>query len=158
MKREYWAGAVLGLFLLAYVLEAVANPLALDLSSPYAFAQNGLYTRYPFSTAIVVIRALAIFITPLLLTSLFKGAYFAKAVSLLILSGLIQLYAIQAIVTGILTVPLEWALSLTLAGILLLIPVLYYFFKGLTGSAKKGIAKAAVQTTGDTTTPDWLDD
>ena len=34
MKREYWVGAILGLFLLAYVLEAVANPLQLNLPPP----------------------------------------------------------------------------------------------------------------------------
>lgn len=158
MKREYWVGAILGLFLLAYVLEAVANPLQLNLASPYAFAQGGHFTRYPFSTAIVVIRALAVFLTPLVIASLFKQAYFAKAISLLILSGLMQLYAVQDVVTGLSTVPLEWALSLALAGVMLLVPTLYYFFRGLAGSAQKGIKQSVVQTTGDASTPEWLDD
>lgn len=158
MKREVWAAAVLGLLLLAYVLEAVVNPLPIDLSTPYSFFQGQYLTHYPFTSTIVLIRAIAVFLIPLLVASLFQRAYFAKAVSILILSGLLQLYALQDIAVNTATISLEWALALALAGLMLLLPVLYYFLRGLTDSTKRTVKKAAVQTTGDTTTPNWLDD
>lgn len=158
MKREYWVAAIMGFFLLAYVLEAVANPLKLNLPSPYSFVQDGQYARYPFTTAIIVIRSLAVFLTPLVIASLFKKSNFPKAVTLLILAGLLQLYALQDVATGAYTVPLEWAIALALSGLLLLIPAVYYFISGLADTTKKGLQQSVVQTTGDATTPKWLED
>ena len=135
----------------------MVNPLPLDLTSPYAFAQGQYFRHYPFTSTIIVIRGLAVFLTPLVIFSLFKKSFFAKGAICLVMAGLLQLYALQDIATNSATVPMEWALSLALGGILLLIPTVYYFFRGLTDSAHTSLKEAAVQTTGDASTPEWLD-
>jgi hypothetical protein len=50
-------------------------------------------------------------------------------VVLLVWAGLIQLYAIQDIVTRAELIPIEWSLSLAVAGLALLIPTIMLFIK-----------------------------
>ena len=144
MKKEHTLVIIIGLFLLSYVLEAVVNPLALNLPTPYHYiSQEYLYT-YPFTTALIIIRALGIFLTPILFLSFAEGHYTAKGAVLLVLIALMQLYALQDIATNASVVPLEWALAISMGGIALLIPMVWYFFAGglswlhhsLGGSAK----------------------
>lgn len=141
MKLEYWVGAIGGLFLLAYVLEAVIDPLSVDLATPYQFVRPEYLTRYPFTTAIIFTRSLAIFLTPLFLLTFFKKMYFAKALTLIVLAGLMQLYALQNIVTKDYVINLEWALSLALAGLALLLPAFFYGFKAMFSSLHTGLVK-----------------
>lgn len=164
MKLEYWVGTIGGLFLLAYVLEAVIDPLAIDLATPYQFVSPQYFTQYPFTSAIIFTRALAIFLTPLFLLTLVKKAYFAKALFLLVLAGLMQLYALQNIVTKNFVVNLEWALSLALAGIALLLPAVLLGIKAMFASLHTGLVKTMAvpvpspnQTVPKGTTPEWLD-
>ncbi len=91
----------------------------------------------------VVIRSLAIFLTPLLFASLIQHQYTSKAVSILILSVLIQLYAVQDVVSGTNLVTLEWDLSLAFAGAMLFIPVIIYFLKGSAHSMHQKLKSAA---------------
>lgn len=160
MKKEYTLALIAGLFLLSYVLEAVIDPLKVNLASPYDYLQTQYVTHYPFTSAIIFIRALAIFLTPLFLASFFKKAYFAKGVSLLILSGLIQLYALQNVLSASASVvPLEWALSLAIAGMALLIPAVIYLIQGFFAAMHKSLVKSmAVQAPPGQpdTPPEWL--
>lgn len=55
----------------------------------------------------------------------------AAAGILLVISGLLQLYALQDVASRSYVVPLEWSLAFTLAGVLLLLPTLLYFLAGL---------------------------
>jgi len=137
--KEYLFLAIIGLFLLAYVLEAVVDPLALKLSSPYAFLFQNYFTKYPFTSAVVGIRAIAILLVPLLLFGFFQKGFFGKALFALIISGLFQLYSLQEIATGTTLAPLEWSLSLSLAGIALLVPTIFYLFRGIFQSMKNKI-------------------
>ncbi len=165
MKLEYSVGAIGGLFLLAYVLEAVIDPLTVDLASPYQFVSRQYLSQYPFTAAIIFTRALAIFLTPLFIMTFFKRSYFAKALTLLILAGLMQLYALQNIVTRTFVVNLEWALSLALAGIALLLPAVLLSIKALFASLQTGLVKTMHvpapqpgKTIPKGTGPDWLKD
>jgi hypothetical protein len=134
MKKETTLVVIIGLFLLSYVLDAVVNPLKLHLATPYQFLNPALITTYPFTTASIVIKGLGIFLSPILFLSFAEGHYTAKGAVLLILIGLMQLYALQDIATKASVVPLEWALSLSLAGIALIVPMIWYFIRGAVSS------------------------
>jgi hypothetical protein len=134
MKKEYVMVAIIGLFLLSYVLEAAVNPLNLPLSTPYEFINPRYLTLYPFTATTIVIRGLGIFLTPLLLFSFIEGRSSLKGLILLILIGLMQLYALQDVATRAQVVPLEWSLSLSLAGAALAIPMIWYFVRGIFSS------------------------
>ena len=156
MKKEYILVLVIGLFLLAYLLEAVIDPLPINLASPYQYLTPQNLSRYPFTTAIIAIRSLAIFLTPLLLLSFFHKAYIPKGVSLLILAVLMQLYALQDVATDSRLITLEWALSLSIGGVLLLIPAVIFFLSGSFSSVASSIKKTArSEALGGT--PEWLD-
>lgn len=146
MKKEYLFIFIAGLFLLAYVLEAVVNPLNLALTTPYDYLNPTLLARYPFTTAIILIRALAIFLTPVWLFSFLSGNHTLKGVVFLVVAGLAQLYAIQEIATGAQVIPLEWNLSLSLAGIALLLPTMGQLLLGLFHSAHRKLTKAPPET------------
>ncbi|MFZ2202671.1 MAG: hypothetical protein WAV56_04770 [Microgenomates group bacterium] len=137
MKKEYLFIFIAGLFLLAYVLEAIVNPLALNLATPYDYLNPAILTKYPFTTAIILIRAVAIFLTPLWLFSFFSGNHTLKGVVFLLVAGLAQLYAIQEIATGAQVIPLEWSLSLSLAGLALLLPAVLQLLLGLAKQTKQ---------------------
>lgn len=142
MPKEYVLVLIVGLFLLAYLLEAVVDPLTLPLSSPYGFFNLGTITKVPFTSAVILVRSLAILITPLWLLSFIKGAYQFKAVSLLVVSVLIQLYGVQATATSsTVGIPLEWAISFALGGLALFIPMLYFFVKGAISTPKSAQSK-----------------
>ena len=151
--KEYILAIIAGLFLLAYVLQSGVKPLNLNLASPYQFLSASYFKLYPFTSAIILIRALAILISPLWLLSWFGPAHTAKAVTLLILSGLAQLYALQQVAgASAPTVSMEWSLSFTAAGLALLLPTAIFFLKGMSS----GISGAVSQKI--TATPNPFDD
>ena len=137
MKKETVLVIIIGLFLLSYVLDAVVPPLKVPLANPFQFINPRLLALYPFTTASVVIKGIGIFLSPLLLFSLMEGRATVKGAILLVLIGLMELYALQDVATRARAVPLEWSLSLSLAGIVLLIPTVLYFIRGAVGSLHK---------------------
>lgn len=135
MPKEYVLVLIVGLFLLAYLLEAVVDPLALPLTSPYGFFNLETIAKVPFTSAVIFVRSLAILITPLWLLSFVKNAWQFKAVTLLVVSVLIQLYGVQATATSsTVGIPLEWAISFALGGLTLFVPMLGFFVKGAMGT------------------------
>ena len=140
MKKEYTLIFIVGLFLLAYVLDTVVEPLEVVLASPYAYISSSIFSQYPFTGASIVIKALGIFLTPLFLLSFMEKQYTAKGLILLIVAGLTQLYGIQELTTGAKLLPIEWTVSLALGGAVLLAPMVLYFIRGTVSSVSKGIA------------------
>lgn len=139
MKKEYVLIFIVGLFLLAYVLDTVVEPLEAVLASPYAYISSDVFSQYPFTGASIAIKALGIFLTPLFLLSFMEKQYTAKGLILLIVAGLTQLYGIQELTTGAKLLPIEWTVSLALGGAVLLIPMVLFFFRGTFSSISKGI-------------------
>ncbi len=129
IAKEYQLLIIGGLFLLAYVLEALVNPLSIKLATPYSFLSPANLLKYPFTTAVIAIKSVALFWTPLLLLSFIHKAYAAKGSILLVLAGLLQLYSLQEIATGAQVIPLEWSLAFSVAGVLLLLPTVILFIK-----------------------------
>jgi len=142
MPKEYVLVLIVGLFLLAYLLEAVVEPLILPITTPYQFLTAEYITKIPFNTAAIFIRTFAILITPLWLLSFIKDAWQFKAVSLLVVSVLIQLYGVQATATSsTVGIPLEWAISFALGGLTLFLPMLFFFAKGAVARPKSTQSK-----------------
>lgn len=140
MKKEYTLIFIVGLFLLAYVLDTVVEPLEVVLASPYAYISSDIFSQYPFTGASIAIKALGVFLTPLFLLSFMEKQYTAKGLILLIVAGLTQLYGIQELATGAKLLPIEWTVSLALGGAALLVPMVLYFTRGTFSSVSKGIA------------------
>ena len=130
MKQEHTLVLIIGLLILAYVLDAIVQPLGVKLTTPYHYLDPKIISSYAFTTTSIVIKSVALFILPLWLFSFFSFKKFTKGVFLLVLSGLMQLYSLQDVVTGTNLVPVEWAISLTLAGVILLIPTILYIVAG----------------------------
>lgn len=131
MKQEFWLATIIGLVVFAYVLDLIVNPLTVVLPTPYHFFTSGALTNYPFTTVSIIIKAIAIFITPLLALSFSGISKLIKGIIVFIAAGLLQLYALQDVATETHTVPLEWSLSFTLAGVALLIPSVIFLIWGL---------------------------
>lgn len=141
MKQEYILVIIIGLLILAYVLDAIVNPLNLQLPSPYHYFEWGILSKYTFTTTSIIIKSVALFLAPVWFLSFLDFSKLTKGAILLVISGLMQLYALQDVATGAQVIPLEWSLSLTLTGVVLLIPALLYLFIGLTKKATKTISK-----------------
>ncbi len=131
MKKEYLLIVVIGFFILGYILDAVANPLSLPLPTPYHFFTSSNISTYPFTTTSVVLKALGVVMGVLIVLASLGLKRFVKGAILLVLSGLLQLYALQDVATRAAVVPLEWALGFTLAGLLMFIPIMIFFFTSL---------------------------
>jgi len=137
---------IIGLFLLSYLLEAIVDPLTLKLSTPYAYLSPIYFAKYPFTTATVIIRALSLFLTPVFLFSFISKNYFTKVVVLLVIGVLAQLYSVQEIATGTTLIPLEWSLSLSIAGAALIIPIIINILTGIFFSTKAKFSKKETVT------------
>lgn len=129
IPKEYVLILIISLYLVSYLLESIVDPISLRLAHPYAFFQDGAYIKYPFSSAIILIRSIAIFMTPVWLLSFIDQAYRFKSLTLLVTTILTQLYAIQTVSTYSTSIPLEWSISLCCGSLVLLMPTLYFFLR-----------------------------
>ena len=142
MKKEYTAVVAISLFLLAYVLEALSGQVILPaLTSPLAFLNPTVLSKYPFTGTAIAIRTVAIVISIVLFLSFAEIKKHLKAVIIFALSVLLELYAIQQLATGMRTTPLEWTLSFAYAGILFIPVVAFYLIAGLFEAAHKALTK-----------------
>lgn len=138
MKKEYLFVFIVGLLILSYVLDAVSNPLSLSLATPYHYFNSDTLMLYAFSTTSIVVKAIALFTSFVMLISFIKSS-FAKAGTTILVSGLLQLYALQDVATNSQILPLEWALSLTLTGVALIIPAILYLIFGFVKSIHRSL-------------------
>jgi len=122
---------IISLFFLSYLLETIVKPLKVQLPSPYAFLSPTYFFQYPFTAALVVIRGISLFLIVPFLLSFINGRYFVKVILLLVIGVLAQLLSIQEILSDTTLVPLEWALSISIAGGLLVFPIITTTLKGL---------------------------
>lgn len=139
MKQEYYMFIIAGLLILAYLLDAVTNPLSIALTTPYHyFTYQNMFT-YAFTTTSIVMKSIALFMAPFWVMTLGKMNPITKGAILVVIGGLLQLYALQDVVSGATIVPLEWSLAFTLTGIALLIPAVLFFIIGVLKKAGSGL-------------------
>jgi len=138
----------------AYVLDAVVNPLKLQLATPYHYFDFSILTKYTFTTTSIVIKSIALFLAPVWFLSFLDFSKLTKGAILLVLSGLMQLYSLQDVASRSYILPLEWSLTLTLTGMVLLIPAVLFLIGGLFGGAKKAITSDPYNIPDDESNPE----
>ena len=153
MKQKYVLIFVIGPLVLAYVLDAVVNPLNVRLATPYHFFDPQVMFTYAFTATSVIIKSIALVIGLLWSMSFFKLNKLTKGGILLFLSALMQLYSLQDVATNSRVIPIEWSLALTLTGIVLLIPSVILILAGLAGKAHQSITKDPYYVPDDDTQP-----
>lgn len=139
MKAEHVLVFVAGLLVLAYVLDAIVNPLRLQLPTPYHFFDPEIMFKYSFTSSTIIIKTIALTTVTIYAVSVLKLSKVLTGGAVLLISGLMQLYALQDVATNSQVIPLEWSLALTMTGMLLLIPAILYFVIGLIGNAHKSL-------------------
>lgn len=130
-NKEQFFVIMIGLFLASYLLEKVVTPLHINFSTPYAFLKPSEFSRYPFTAVVVCLRAISLFMLPVFSLSFIPGKHFAKVGILLVIGSLSQLYSLQQLISGTTMIPLEWAISLAIAGALLILPVFTLSIQGI---------------------------
>lgn len=133
MKQEHFLILVVGLLILTYVLDAVVNPLPVALITPYHYFNPEIMFTYPFTTTSIILKALALIIASILILSFLGFKKITNGAILLVLAGLMQLYSLQSVVSNSQIIPLEWSISITLAGVVLLFISLFYLITGIVG-------------------------
>jgi hypothetical protein len=137
MKKEFIGVLVVGMLVLAYVLDAIVNPLAISLPTPYHFFTPEQMFEYAFTSTGIVLKAVALTLAPIWILSMMGIKATLKGSILLVISALLQLYALQDVVSRAYVLPLEWSLAFCLTGLLLLVPALLFLIFGMLGGAKK---------------------
>ncbi len=145
IPKEYYLLIIIGLFIFAYLLDAVVTPLDLNLPTPYHYLQGQVMSHYPFSTASIFIKAIGLFMIPVWLMSFISRHYLGKAGFLLVIASLAQLYALQDVVTKANVVPLEWSLSLSIAGLALLAQAALFVIKGIFAYFSDNLGNARME-------------
>lgn len=130
MKKEYLVMLISALFILAYVLDAVVNPLKLNLATPYHFFTIETINKYVFTSSSIAIKSVAIFLSVIIISGSIGLKNFVRGSAIFLISAFMQLYAVQDVATNSQVLPLEWSLSLTLSGIGLLFPAVIFIFFG----------------------------
>lgn len=141
MKHEYILVIIVGILIFAYVLDAVVNPLNIRLATPYHFFDPDILVKYTFTTTSIIIKSIALIMAPLWFLSFLSLSKLTKGAILLVLAALMQLYALQDVASNSRVIPLEWSISFTLTGVILLIPSILYIIIGLTQKATKAISE-----------------
>lgn len=133
MKKEYFLITGGAFFVLAYVLDNLAGPVFINLTSsnPFTFLTNFYLNKYPLTAFAIVIRAIGFFIISAILSFSVKKQYFLKFVGALVVGVVSELYAVQQIATGMLTTPLQWTLSIAYAGASMTILVIIFGVAGV---------------------------
>ena len=137
MKKEYFLVAAFAFFGLAYVLDYFAGPISFALTTPLTFLTKSYLNSYPLTAFAVAIRALGIFISLLLLFSVVEKQYFVKAFTIFVIAVLAELYAVQQIATGMRTTSIQWTLSISYAGMILISAIIYYLIAGIIYSVSQ---------------------
>ena len=131
MKQEHWLIVVVGLIIFTFVLDSILPTLSIYIPTPYHYLTPEIFITYPLTSVSVFLKAAAIFITPILLLSFAGWSKLSKGIVIFVISSVLQLYALQDIVTRTGSVPLEWSIPFTVAGLALLIPALIYIIIGV---------------------------
>jgi hypothetical protein len=141
MRKELFFVIAICLFLAVYAMDYLAGSVRLTARNPIVFLTSDQISKFPLTFAAIVLRSLALFITTVLTLSLVEKRYFTKAIVTLVIIVIAEMYAVQQMATlGRLTT-MQWTLSISYAGILLLPVVGFYILKGIVTAVKSGLKK-----------------
>lgn len=141
MKKEYSLVTAAVFFLISYLIDRLAGAVHIVAKNPLIFITKSVYLDYPFTSFAIALKTLGLFIMVVLLLSFIEKAYFTKASIVFFLAFFGELYAIQQTATRGTTTPIQWTLAFAYTGILLVIPIIYYFLKGLVLSLHSSLSE-----------------
>jgi hypothetical protein len=132
IKKEAWLVVAAVGFLLAWLIDRLAGPVSISVGSPIAFLKSTvILNKFPFTATAIIIRSLAIFISTMLVVSLFEKNYFTKAIVLFFVGLLAEFYAIQQLANGFKLTTIQWTLSIAYGSLLLTTGVVWMLLKGV---------------------------
>lgn len=131
MKKEYLAAIALAMFIFSYVLDWISGPVSIGVRNPFEFLSMAVISKYPFTTVSVALRAAAIVTCSLLAITFINKQYFVKGTILIVVASLAELYALQQITTGMRLISIQWTLSISVAGLGLIVPGILYILFGV---------------------------
>jgi hypothetical protein len=142
MKKEYSFTTAAILFLISYLVDRFSGVVNIVIKNPFLFINQVYLTQYPLTALAIGFKALGLLISVVLILSFIEKLYFAKAGIVIFVGIISELYAIQQTATGMRTTPIQWTLSFALAGILFIIPFIYYIIKGIVTSLYSKLSEA----------------
>lgn len=155
ISKEVWLVIALVGFLVAYLIDRIAGPVAISVGNPIAFLRSTtLLNKYPFTATAILVRTLAIFVSSMLVTSIVDGKYFAKAITLLLVGILAEFFAIQQLATGFRITTIQWTLSIAYGSLLLSLGVISMVLKGIWSSFNEGKDQPVSTTEAEDNGPD----
>ena len=132
LKAEFWLTIASVGFLLSWLIDKLGGPVNIVVKNPVMFLSSPVLLRtYPFTVTAIIIRALAIFISVMFLTSLIKGKYFTKVIVLFFVGMLAEFFAIQQLATGFRTTTIQWTLSIAYGSLSLILGIAWMVLKGI---------------------------
>lgn len=149
MKKDYFLITAIVFITLAYVIDLISGKIDFPVSSHFAFLSSPYLSKFPLTSLGIFIRSIGVFILAWLIMSLITGLYFQKSIASIVLIILSNLYSFQQLSTGMKITPLQWTISIGLSGSLLILPAIFYLFKGLTSSVSQKISPPPTQSQPD---------
>lgn len=134
IKKEYPFIVAVSLYFISMAMDKINGPITTKLTTPYAFLQPKILSTFPFTGVSILLKVIALWISVLLILSLFEKKYLLKISIVLVTGTLAQLYSVQQLATGLRVTPLEWTLALAYTGIVLFPTALYYLLSALITS------------------------
>ncbi|OGY24618.1 MAG: hypothetical protein A2172_03880 [Candidatus Woykebacteria bacterium RBG_13_40_15] len=132
LGKEVWLVVAAVMFLLSYLIDRLAGPVNISVKAPIAFLTSSFMLRtYPFTAAAIIIRSLAIFVSSMLIISLFERKYFSKAIFLLLAGVLAEFFALQQLATGFRVTTIQWTLSIAYGSLTLVLGIAWLILKGI---------------------------
>lgn len=132
IKKEVWLVAAIVAFLVSYLIDRLSGPVIMNIGNPTIFLRSPtLLHTYPFTATAIIIRTVAIFISSMLVISLFERKYFTKAVILFFVGLLSEFFAIQQLATGFRVTTIQWTLSIAYGSLSLILAIAWMVLKGV---------------------------
>jgi hypothetical protein len=135
LAKEVWLVIAGIAFLIAWLIDRLAGPVSIHVGSPIAFLTSPrLLNTYPFTATAIIIRTIAIFISSMLVVSLFNKRYFTKVIVLVFLGTLAEFFALQQLATGFRVTTIQWTLSIAYGSLVLILGIAWLILKGIWSS------------------------
>lgn len=134
MKKEHWLSTGAVLFLISYLIDHFSGAVNIVIKNPFLFINQTYLTKFPLTALAIGFKALGLLIGIMLILSFIEKLFLVKAGIVIFLAILGELYAIQQTATGMRTTPIQWTLAFAYAGVLFVIPLIYYLIKGIVTS------------------------
>lgn len=145
LRIEGWITVAAIAFLLSWFIDNVTGPVSIIIKNPVSFLTSSvILNKYPFTATSVFIRAIALFISSMLVMSAIRNKYFTKVVILFFVGLLAEFYAIQQLATGYRLTNIQWTLSIAYGSLLLIPGIAYLILKGIWSMFNKETPKQEV--------------